>query len=109
MNAWLFGIGLIGLIATVIWYAWLLDDAAPGRYVELMTVGGIARQSLMVWLLSTLLCLSVVVNSLEVVLDSITLLLTLGLAALVTEAVRRYHNRGLTPGPASEGGSEHPM
>lgn len=109
MNAWLFGIGLIGLIATVVWYASLLDDAAPGRFVEFMTVGGIATQSLMVWLLTTLLCLSLVVNSLDVVFDSITLLLTLVLAALVTEGVRRHHNRGLTPGPTPEGGPEHPM
>lgn len=109
MNAWLVGIGLLGLLATVGWYSWLLEEAAPRRYVEFLTVGDIARQSLMLWLLTTMLCLSVVVTSLDVVFDSISLLLTLVLAALMTEVVRRYHNRGLTPGPTPEGGSEHTM
>ena len=92
-------LGLLGLLAAVVWYDRLLDAAAPGVHVELGSAGGLTRDQVVLWLLAVMLSMSVLLVGLGFAPNGVTLVGSVALALLVTDVVRRWHNRGLAPPP----------
>jgi uncharacterized membrane protein YbaN (DUF454 family) len=105
MNAVLLGLGVMGVIAAIAWYGWLLNDASPSEHVPFLSAGAVTRESIMLWLLLMLLSLSVVVAALDVTFTGVTLVATIVLTAIASDGVRRWHNRGL---PAEPDGDSPP-
>ena len=102
MSSLLVAVGLIGVIAGVVVYAWMLGRSAPGRRVEQMSAGGLSREQILVWLLGVMLVLSVSLVGLGVTPNGVTLLGSVVVAALASEVARWWHNRDLPQQPAGD-------
>ncbi len=97
MNVWLFSLGLVAVAATVIWYARLLNQWTPDLHVPPMSKGDVPTTTAYVWLLTMMLSQSVVINSFDLPPNGVALVGSIAVALVVSDLVRRWHNRGIPP------------
>jgi hypothetical protein len=95
MSSVLIAVGLLGLIAAVVWYGRLLAKAAPAEEVPLGSAGGLAREPILLWLLGVMLSMSVLLVGLGVSPNGVTLVGSVVVAMLASEVGRWWHNRAL--------------
>jgi hypothetical protein len=103
MSSLLIAVGLLGLVAAVVWYGRLLAGAAPGERVELGSAGGLTREPILLWLLAVMLSMSVLLVGLGVAPNGLTIIGSVVVAMLASEVGRWWHNRALREsGPPSD-------
>jgi hypothetical protein len=95
MSSVLIAVGLLGLVAAVVWYGRLLARAAPDEEVPLGDAGGLAREAILLWLLGVMLSMSVLLVGLGVAPNGVTLVGSVVVAMLASEVGRWWHNRSL--------------
>jgi hypothetical protein len=95
MSSVLIAVGLLGLVAAVVWYGRLLSGASPGAEVPLGSAGGLAREPILLWLLGVMLSMSVLLVGIGVAPNGLTLIGSVVVAMLASEVGRWWHNRAL--------------
>lgn len=95
MSSVLIAVGLLGLVAAVVWYGRLLGKAAPGERVELGDAGGLAREPILLWLLGVMLSMSVLLVGIGVAPNGVTLIGSVVVAMLASEVGRWWHNHAI--------------
>lgn len=101
MSSVLVAVGLLGVVAGVVAYGWMLGRSAPGRRVERGTAGGLSREQILVWLLGVMLLLSIGLVGAGIDPNGVTLLGSIVVAALASEVARWWHNRDVPPEPVA--------